>query len=70
MNFKYPQNHLQKLKNVTKVLTFNDDDNSANDGIRLVRRLFPEAELVFATVSTIHLKIYRKLKPAAAAMYL
>ena len=48
MNFNTRKTICENLKNVTKVLAFNDDDNSANDGIRLVRKLFPEAELVFA----------------------
>ena len=39
---------LENLKGVIDVLEFNDDDNSASDGIRKVRAKYPEAHLVFA----------------------
>lgn len=48
MNFHTRKTICENLKNVTKVLAFNDDDNSAGDGIRLVREQFPDAELIFA----------------------
>ena len=48
MNFYTRKTICENLRNVSKVLTFNDDDNSACDGIRLVREQFPDAELVFA----------------------
>ena len=40
MNFHTRKTICENLKNVTKVLAFNDDDNSAGDGIRLVREQF------------------------------
>ena len=48
MNFYTRKTICENLRNVSKVLAFNDDDNSACDGIRLVREQFPDAELVFA----------------------
>ena len=39
---------LENLKGVIDVLEFNDDDNSASDGIRKVRAKYPNAHLVFA----------------------
>lgn len=39
---------LENLKGVIDVLEFNDDDNSACDGIRKVRAKYPDAHLVFA----------------------
>ncbi len=48
MSFHTRKTICENLKNIIKVLPFNDDDNSASDGIRLVREQFPDAELVFA----------------------
>lgn len=39
---------LDNMKGVIDVLEFNDDDNSASDGIRKVREKYPDARLVFA----------------------
>ena len=39
---------LENMKGVIDVLEFNDDDNSASDGIRRVRAKYPDAHLVFA----------------------
>lgn len=38
----------ENLKNVVEVLAFDDTDNSASDGLRLVREKYPDARLVFA----------------------
>lgn len=38
----------ENLKGVIEALGFNDDDDSASDGIRRVREKYPEAHLVFA----------------------
>lgn len=35
------------LKGVDHVITFNDDDNSARDAIRLVKTMFPSADIKF-----------------------
>lgn len=39
---------LENLKGVVQVLGFNDQDDSASDGIRLVRHQYPSDILVFA----------------------
>lgn len=41
-------NILINLKQVDRVINFNDDDNSACDAIRKTRALFPDAEIIFA----------------------
>lgn len=38
----------ENLKGVIDVLSFDDSDNSASDGIRRAREQYPDAELVFA----------------------
>lgn len=38
----------ENLKGVVDVLAFNDDDNSASDGIRRIRSKYPDSALVFA----------------------
>lgn len=48
MNFHTRRVICENLKGVISVLDFNDDDNTACDGIRRARSLYPEAELVFA----------------------
>ena len=48
MNFHTRRVICENLKGVINVLDFNDDDNTACDGIRRARSLYPEAELVFA----------------------
>ncbi len=48
MSFHTRKTICENLKNIIKVLPFNEDDNSASDGIRLVQEQFPDAELVFA----------------------
>lgn len=48
MNFNTRKVICENLKGVVEVLSFNDDDNTACDGIRRVRALYPQAELVFA----------------------
>ena len=35
------------LKGVIDVLAFNDDDNTANDGIKKARAKYPDAKLIF-----------------------
>ena len=47
-NMKTRRAILENLKGVIDVLEFNDDDNSASDGIRKVRAKYPDAHLVFA----------------------
>ena len=39
---------LENIKGVIDVLSFDDSDNSACDGIRKARKKYPNAELVFA----------------------
>ena len=39
---------MENIKGVIDVLDFDDSDNSASDGIRLVREKYPDAHLVFA----------------------
>ena len=39
---------LENIKDVIDVLDFDDSDNSASEGIRLVRAKYPEARLIFA----------------------
>lgn len=48
MNFKTRSIICENLKGVVDVLAFNDDDNSASDGIAKVREKYPNAKLVFA----------------------
>ncbi len=48
MNFHSRYVICSHIINVTDVIGFNDDDNSASDGIRLAREKYPDAELVFA----------------------
>ncbi len=42
------QTIMENIKGVVDVLAFDDSDNSACDGLRLVREKYPEAHLVFA----------------------
>lgn len=39
---------LESIKNVTKVIEFNDDDGTAKDAIYKVRKLYPLAKIIFA----------------------
>ena len=48
MNFKTRQTICENLKGVIDVLSFDDGDNSACDGIRRAREQYPDAELIFA----------------------
>lgn len=48
MNFNTRKVICENLKGVSDVLPFNDDDNSASDGIRQARAKYPDAHLVFA----------------------
>ena len=48
MNFTTRRTICENLKNVVTVLSFDDSDNTAGDGIRRARALYPDAELVFA----------------------
>lgn len=48
MNYHTREIICANLKGVVDVLSFNDDDNTAADGIRLARAKYPDAELVFA----------------------
>ena len=45
---KKGKNICENLKGVIDVLSFNDDDNSACDGIRKVKAKYSDCELVFA----------------------
>lgn len=47
-NFKTRQVICENLKGVIKALPFDDSDNSASDGIRKVREMYPTDHLVFA----------------------
>ena len=47
-NMKTRKTILENIKGVIDVLEFNDDDNSASDGIRLAREKYPHETLVFA----------------------
>ncbi len=48
MNFNTRKIICENLKGVVEVFAFDDSDNSASDGIRLVRLHYPNDELVFA----------------------
>lgn len=48
MNFNTRKVICENLKGVIDVLSFDDTDNSASDGIRRARAKYPDAELVFA----------------------
>lgn len=48
MNFNTRRIICENLKGVIDVLSFDDTDNSASDGIRKARQKYPEAKLVFA----------------------
>lgn len=47
-SFKTRKTICENLKGVICALGFNDDDNSASDGIRKAREMFPNEHLVFA----------------------
>lgn len=47
-NFYTRKTILENIKGVIYVTGCNDDDNSVNDGIRLLREKYPDDELVFA----------------------
>ena len=47
-NFHTRKTICENLKGVICVLDFDDKDNSASDGIRKAREMFPDARLVFA----------------------
>lgn len=47
-NIKTRKVILEHIKGVVDVLEFDDSDNSASDGIRRVREIYPQAHLVFA----------------------
>lgn len=47
-NFHTRQTICENIKGVTAAIGFNDDDNSASDGIRIVRKMYPNDRLVFA----------------------
>ncbi|MBQ3564538.1 MAG: adenylyltransferase/cytidyltransferase family protein, partial [Alphaproteobacteria bacterium] len=48
MEFKTRKAVCENIKGVIAAYGFNDDDNSACDGIRLTREKYPNDELVFA----------------------
>ena len=48
MNFNTRRVICENLKGVICVLSFDDSDNSACDGIRKAREQYPDAELIFA----------------------
>ena len=48
MNYNTRRIICENLKGVIDVLSFNDDDNSACDGIRKVKAKYSDCELVFA----------------------
>ena len=48
MNYNTRRIICENLKGVIDVLPFNDDDNSACDGIRKVKAKYSDCELVFA----------------------
>lgn len=48
MNLKTRQTICENIKGVVDVITFNDTDNSASDGIRKVRQKYPTDRLIFA----------------------
>ena len=47
-NFHTRKTICENLKGVICALGFDDSDNSANDGIRKVRQIYPDDHLVFA----------------------
>ncbi len=47
-SFKTRSTICENLKGVIEVMSFDDTDNSASDGIRKVRQKYPDAHLVFA----------------------
>ncbi len=47
-NFHTRQTICENIKGVIAAIGFNDDDNSASDGIRIVRKMYPNDRLVFA----------------------
>jgi len=48
MNFNTRRIICENLKGVIDVLSFDDTDNSASDGIKKARKKYPDAKLVFA----------------------
>lgn len=46
--FKTRQSICENLKGVIEAIAFDDEDNSASDGIRKCRELYPDIHLVFA----------------------
>lgn len=48
MNFNTRHIICENLKGVIDVLSFDDTDNSASDGIKKARKKYPDAKLVFA----------------------
>ena len=48
MSFNSRQIICENIKGVIRVLGFNDDDNTACDGIAQARKLYPQDTLVFA----------------------
>jgi D-beta-D-heptose 7-phosphate kinase/D-beta-D-heptose 1-phosphate adenosyltransferase len=48
MNFNTRRTIMENIKGVIKVIAFNDDDNSASDGLERARNEYPQDTLVFA----------------------
>lgn len=48
MEWKERKEIIQELRMVDRVISFDDSDNTGRDAIHVTRRIFPNAELIFA----------------------